>query len=206
MYGWAVHLLKAIDSIAVLTAVLAVLAFLQWRTLEKTDHTLRLQQRAWLAPVRAELDWQHGVFAEGSRLHTVVRYGNLGREPATWLVAVQKAKTFPSPLNNNQYQSWYTTFTPDRVEGICKKVSPNSEGAVVYPSGPHDYDFGSSTDELPITAAVMSGAEILYIEGCLAYRTLEMEHKSQYCFMLVPRGADTKQWRFIDCVRGNTAD
>jgi hypothetical protein len=205
VWGWATGLLRAVNAIAVLTAVLAVLAYLQWRTLEKTDHTLRLQQRAWVAPIHAELDWQHGSFSEGARLNTVVRYGNIGKEPAIWFVAVQKAKTFPSP-SDNQYQSWSTTFAPERIEGICKRVSANREGFVVYPSGPLDYDFGNSTDEFSITPAIMSGAEILYIEGCFAYRTLETEHKSQYCFMLVPRGSDPKQWKFIDCIRGNNAD
>jgi len=205
VWGWATHLLRAVNTIAILTAVLAILAFLQWQTLEKTDHTLRLQQRAWVAPIHAELDWQHGSFSEGSRLNTVIRYGNLGREPAIWFVAEQKAKTFPSP-SDNEYKSWSTTFTPDRIEGICKRVSADSSGLVVYPSGPRDYDFGSSTDEFAITPAIMRGAEILYIEGCFAYRTLETEHKSQYCFMLVPRGSDPKQWKFIDCIRGNTAD
>ena len=76
----------------------------------------------------------------------------------------------------------------------------------MYPSGPMDYDFGSSTDELPITSDIMSGKEILYIEGCFAYKTFEREHKSQYCFMLVPKGSDPKQWKFADCIRGNSAD
>lgn len=205
IFNWAAHLLRAVNAIAVLTATLAILAFLQWQTLEKTDHTLRLQQRAWVAPIHAELDWQHGSFKEGARLNTVVRYGNIGKEPAIWFVAAQKAKTFPSP-SDNEYRSWYTTFTPDRIEGICKQISANSQGLVVYPSGPRDYDFGSSTDEFIITPAILRGAEILYIEGCFAYRTLETEHKSQYCFMLVPRGSDPNQWKFIDCVRGNTAD
>jgi hypothetical protein len=205
LFGWALHLLRAVDTIAVLTAVLAVVAFLQWQTMERTDHTLRLQQRAWLAPTHAELDWQYGPLQVGARLNTVVRYGNIGKEPATAFVAFQKAKTFSSPPDN-QYQSWYTTFTPERIDGVCKQARSDNEGLVVYPSGPLDYDFGSSTDELAITHAVMEGTEILYIQGCFAYRTLEAEHKSQYCFMLVPKGGDPKQWKFIDCVRGNTAD
>ena len=196
---------KAIDAITFFTGVLAVLAYLQWRTLEKTDHTLRLQQRAWVAPIHAELDWQHGSFGEGSRLNTVVRYGNIGKEPATWFVGVQKAKSFPAPPNN-QYQSWSATFTPKQIEGVCKQVGANGDGLVVYPSGPLDYDFGSSIDELAITPQIMNGSQILYIEGCFAYRTMEAEHKSQYCFMLVPKGSDPKEWKFVDCIRGNTAD
>jgi hypothetical protein len=188
-----------------LTAVLTVVAILQWHTLEKTDATMKLQQRAWVAPIHAELDWQHGPFAIGSRLNTIVHYGNLGKEPATWFVGMQKPKVFLSPPNN-ELQSWSTTFTPDRIEGICSKVSSSKEGVVVYPSGPRDYDFGSSTDELPITADIITGKQILYIEGCFAYRTVGVEHKSQYCFMLVPKPGDLKDWKFADCIRGNSAD
>jgi hypothetical protein len=39
-----------LDAVALATVVLAAIAYLQWLTLEKTDQTMRLQQRAWIAP------------------------------------------------------------------------------------------------------------------------------------------------------------
>jgi hypothetical protein len=41
-----------LDAVAVFTAILVIVAWLQWLTLEKTDQTLKLQQRAWIAPGR----------------------------------------------------------------------------------------------------------------------------------------------------------
>ena len=43
------------DPITLFTLLLVIVGALQWRTLQKTDETLRLQQRAWLTPVAANL-------------------------------------------------------------------------------------------------------------------------------------------------------
>jgi hypothetical protein len=39
-----------LDKATQFTAILAVVGVLQWQTLEKTDQTLKLQSRAWIAP------------------------------------------------------------------------------------------------------------------------------------------------------------
>jgi hypothetical protein len=49
------YLYKLAEPINFFTLALVIVGMLQWRTLDKTDQTLRLQQRAWIEFVGASL-------------------------------------------------------------------------------------------------------------------------------------------------------
>ena len=67
--------------LAVATIALCVVAVLQWRTLEKTDMTMKLQQRAFLAPRGLEIP---NNFKTGNMDYTEIsmEIENVGKEPA----------------------------------------------------------------------------------------------------------------------------
>lgn len=68
-------------ALAVATIALCVVAVLQWRTLEKTDMTMKLQQRAFLAPRGLEIP---NNFKTGNMDYTEIsmEIENVGKEPA----------------------------------------------------------------------------------------------------------------------------
>ena len=155
---------------------------------------------AWVGPSEARLA---GPLVLGGPLGFVISYGNVGRVPATGFAASESVKTFKHP---GAYRSWYETFTPDKIEGVCDRVSAaeGRGGAVVFPSGLDDYEYAVGMDEAPVTAAVLGGSEVLYIEGCFAYRSAGVERKTGYCYMLVPEeGVAPEKWAFAHCLRGN---
>jgi hypothetical protein len=205
--------------IAIATAVAVCIAIQQrqelhnqWQELHNTDETLQrtdetLQRtlvastRAWVSPSSAEINWQKGKFAVGERFYFIIHFGNVGKEPAQWFAADQRIKRFRNPGDN---QSWFDTFTADKIEGLCKNTSPNEGGGVIYPSGLKDRKYEVSSDFI-ITKEIMQRMDILYIEGCFAYKTFNIEARSAYCFMLVPMRSDPKNWEFHFCLRGNEA-
>src|ERR1700720_4523500 len=68
--------------LALATIALSAIAVLQWQTLEKTDTTMRLQQRAFLAPRGLETPDNFRTRTVGyTEISTVIE--NVGREPAT---------------------------------------------------------------------------------------------------------------------------
>jgi hypothetical protein len=71
------------DPITLFTLLLVIVGALQWCTLQNTDETLRLQQRAWHAPVGAKLFW---IPTKDEPINFRLVLVNSGREPAILFV------------------------------------------------------------------------------------------------------------------------
>jgi hypothetical protein len=68
------------DPITLFTLLLVIVGALQWCTLQNTDETLRLQQRAWLSPTGAKL---FGIPTKDEAINFRLALVNSGREPAS---------------------------------------------------------------------------------------------------------------------------
>ena len=76
------------------TVVLAYVAYLQWGTLEKTDQTLRLQSRAWIAP-RGLTAPENFKAAIDKYTEVTLRLENVGKEPAINTAEVVATEALP---------------------------------------------------------------------------------------------------------------
>lgn len=176
--AWAEWKHRWRDPITLFTLLLVVVGAFQYFSLKDTDKTLRLQQRAWIAPHHLLID---GQFRAGEKLGYTLFYGNVGHEPATKIVINQDEKTFDVPAT---ITSWDAVFEQAGIKKFdCGSSQPNANGFVVYPSTSPDRTFGVVTQStIENESDVDSGRKILVIRGCIGYETLGTPHYSQWCF------------------------
>ena len=181
------------------TAILAVVAGLQWGPLEKTDKTLKAQQRAWVEPRAPSITSGR---KRGELLNFTVRYANIGREPAVNVVI----QTDVQPVDvsgGDQARGWF----PGKNE-MCKSSHPNDAGLVVWPSESKMHELFYTTSGPPNDAeAVWQGLKFLVIEGCIGYETTHEPHFSAFCYFVRPiAGKPSEEWPLSICMNHNIAD
>jgi hypothetical protein len=169
---------------------------LQWCTLEKTDQTLKAQQRAWLAPHHPVLEKEIDV-NEGQELKYAIFYGNAGKEPAINIV-IQQTEEAPILFKNASTES---LFAQNKIEKFdCAVSHPNSGGFGVFPTTSPELTYEVHVGKpLPNEKGIRSGANFLLIRGCFGYETVREPHYSWFCYFW-PQISAPALWQL--CPRG----
>jgi hypothetical protein len=188
-------------AIAVATFATARVGYLQYLTLEKTDQTLRLQQRAWIAPRGIKPAPPNFVDRINAYTEIFLPFENVGKEPATKM--------------NEQIKATIVAYDDFRNEAVmratikealggreCDNFSVSPEGRAVYPGAKVGIWVGLDADKV---AEVNERDHFALVTGCLVYQTLEERHQSKVCMILEPYGQPEK-WRSTICIIHNDAD
>jgi hypothetical protein len=139
---------------------------------------MKADQRAWLAPARAELR----AFVLQAPLDYVVKFGNTGRDPAFAFVAQQEKGVIDNPRG----ESWYAVFPQTTLKDICSKTTASNTGQTFFPSGRGEFDYNVTENGFKLSREIISGDKLVFVHGCFAYRTFEKERKSEWCFIFEP--------------------
>jgi hypothetical protein len=203
--AWREWKRKLQDPITLFTFMLVIVGALQWYTLNKTDETLRLQQRAWLTPLRARSVVPAWSPKTNEGIDFVLEMANSGREPATGVV-IKIHNDFIDGTSAKQIN------VPDLKipkNTSCAGLHSVPESAVVPPTGvgPSFSSGQSSIYGEPRMVAddkIINGDKFYLVEGCIAYVTLGEERHSSFCYVLHSRTGDNNQRRFqfIACSSG----
>jgi hypothetical protein len=151
---------------------------LQWSTLEKTDQTLRLQQRAWIAPHHPVLP---AAMNQGDPFSYAIFYGNTGKEPAVNIVIDQREEV---PIFFKDTPSLDAIFGRNEIKKYnCEAVHPNPDGFGAFPTRNPELTYEVNTHRpLPSEAEIRAGNRFLLIKGCFGYETLKEPHYSWFCY------------------------
>ena len=176
------------------TVVLAVATVGSGYVLWTTDHTLKdtmeAANRAWIAPLGAEIS---GAVIAGQEMNYVISYRNLGREPATSVTYVTLAGNTESPSVGRA-----PAFP---INASCGDLKSDN-GTVVYPSDTGIYQLYSAVKASAVNDRLIGGKVVEYLMGCFRYETMGKIRYSPYCFYLEPQ-ADKPigSWQFKVCPR-----
>jgi hypothetical protein len=158
----------------------AVIALMQWHTLEKTDQTLRAQRRAWIAPEQIVVpdNFQQGKDEDAA---LGVRFKNTGNEPAFDL-------NYPIEIDVIEGSHWLDQNFLRRktLEMLgnrsCDSFDISSKGRTVFPGAS-----GSIRKDLDHERAHRGSTHPGYfviVVACLVYRTAEAIRRSEFCGVL----------------------
>jgi hypothetical protein len=177
----------------------AVSAYFLWQTDHTLHDTLISTNRAWVLPVSLELEGP----IKSDRLATfVLRYENIGREPATGMILRTSSHQAPRPAGPIGNLKNKDVSVGSNTE--CESLSPQGSD-IVYPG--HSYRSLRKERELSSYEQILNGEKILVIKGCLTYRTFNTDHRAGFCYMLAPQiDVPVEQWIFYFCDNGNFAD
>jgi hypothetical protein len=171
------------DPITWFTLLLVIVGVLQWRTLDKTDQTLRLQQRAWLEFITMQLA---AIPEKDQSIRFRIIYSNSGREPATDMNLVFDTKSI-EPYDAKNIDLADLTI-PENT--ICRNILPIKGRRVVAPTGT-GYSLSAIYADTAhgLTRVVaddrfLRGEHFYVIQGCAAYNTQEVIRYSSFCFIL----------------------
>jgi len=201
-----VHWLNENDGllIALLTLALVVVGILQRYTLDKTDETLKLQQRAWIGPANARLA---EPLAEGRDIRILMNAKNFGKEPAIDFSYRHSAlkgdlrDSFVEPPGETARQ------TKPTFKKKCMDISIKEPGQVIYPDGvanPLEEKMVRSDELGEHMANLISGKEVLFLHGCFVYETVHRIHHTFYCYSY--QAGVSKELAMDVCRIGHDAD
>jgi hypothetical protein len=170
------------DPITLFTLLLVVVGGLQYCTLEKTDDTLKLQQRAWLAPIGANLTKNP---EKDGGIAFAVLFTNSGREPATGVKVQIKNSAIDS------YDPKFTNMADINVpkNDTCDGLMPDPGRTVIPPTG-IGIGFGVTENSIhgdPRFVAderIINGSKFYVVRGCAAYLTQNRVRYSSFCYIL----------------------
>lgn len=161
-----------------------------------------LANRAWISPLVAKLveplDEDKPVAA------IAVTTQNVGKEPALGTVSMGLIDVAPQDQI--------------RDRKLCEGLSPAPGQATMFPSERFGgtLSYGAEFKDKPNAIRdVISGRQILYVTGCIAYETAAKPHHTGYCFYLYPeigpatgtlRPKPVNEWVFRGCPVANYAD
>ena len=196
---------KTTNVLAVATIMLAVFAGLAYCA---TIDNLKRTQRAWLAPIGADMA---GPVEVGRALRVNILYENVGKEPALDVTrAVPQWGTFPIPPNIHG-EAWLPSV-PAIKNDSCDGLTPRSGRETVYPSSSREayksliYVFNAEPHPF-VTENFINMKETFFVFGCFAYRTFNEVHKSAFCLYVQPTPDDRPEyWTFRFCPTGNHAN
>lgn len=161
-------------------------------------------QRAWLVPRRFAIE---EPFAARKPTELVLRYGNVGREPAIKVAQQVGAGSI----------SRYDFVVPDklqaRVQEItakagCSRLTTSDFGTAAYPGVADAYSTRYKIEGGEIDDAVLSGEKFLLVVACFVYETSGKPRHTNFCGFLDPFHGEksSRDWPLAYCPIGNSAD
>ncbi len=169
---------KTKNILAVLTAVLAVAAI---ATYFITSETLKRSQRAWVSPVRAEIDGDIS-----SPLLVRIAFKNTGKEVAMNMVHLRDGYDFPVTPDaaGTPYIDLQNTPWPDNK--LCEAdISTYKFGRPIYPEvGYSDFKYLFPDKDDPKIGELRNKTLSIIVYGCFIYKSFDEWRHSPYCLYL----------------------
>lgn len=192
-----------LDAVALATVVLAAIAYLQWLTLEKTDQTMRLQQRAWIAPGHL-VPPQNFVDQKEEDAAIGLTFQNVGKEPA--IEMNEQIEVDVVDADKWRDNAFIDAKVREMLGSGCESLRPSPDGRAILPSTPRT-DYRDLEADKAIKASKDQTNYFVLAAACFAYRTLDKVHRSEFCGVLAPpnRSNDFK-WQTVLCTVHNGAD
>lgn len=151
--------------------------------------------RAWVGPNQSSLD---APIVKGKADGVTINYQNTGREPAQGFL-------YGMDLWTGTGVDQKSLSRQDRDVQDCMSKAPTIGTEVVYPTtGFSSYTITGKVPASSITDAVISGRDIIIIQGCFIYITANQTHHSAFCVFYRSGFSNPKQLNI--CNRGNYAD
>jgi hypothetical protein len=189
--------------LALFTGLLVFVALLQWRTLEKTDQTMKLQQRAWIAPGRI-IPPQNFTEQKEEAAAIGLTFQNVGKEPAIEVNEIMRTDIMEaSKWRDNAFLD---VKAREMLGARCEKFDPSPQGRALFPG-----TTAAIYVDLEVDKAIKASRDqtnyFALVVACFAYRTLNEVHRSRFCGVLGPpnRSNDLK-WQSVLCAVHNGAD
>jgi hypothetical protein len=186
----------------VLAAIGGIAAYIAYAALQDTRHAMEISERAWLAPVGAELEEE---LVKDQPMKVIILFENSGKQPAINVLNTA-GSGFTMPVSPEEAAQQQKVGPAPPAVDACAGVSPRKGLPIIYPSTvqhlqtPLERTFAASE-------GVLSGATTIFVHGCAAYETFNSVHHSEYCFWLSPRTDPlTGRRKFLSCLGGNRAD
>lgn len=172
--------LSVMDSVGYFTAVLAIVAGLQWLTLEKTDQTLKAEQRPWVSlksmDVASDLIWR----PDGTHLDIQFALKNTGHSPAVRAFTHSKAFVmFGREPNPQTAQSKF-----------CDDVRKQNVGDAIFPGDFVIQPQGLFFERADVDTALRTAPQFKFLDLmiliCVNYRLVgeSANHQTTYIFTI----------------------
>ncbi len=188
-----------LEPIVQFTAVLALIGVLQWQTLEKTDQTLRLQSRAWIAP-RGLVTPEKFKAAINEYTEVTLRLENIGKEPA--INTAEVVGTEALPIDDFRNEEVLGAIIQKMLDGrTCDSIPINPNGRAIFPGGTPAIVVGFEEEKV---IKINKRTHYALVAGCFVYETMNETHRTRFCGILEPPAA-SKDWRSDTCPIHNDA-
>ena len=187
---WTIRGLFVTAGIALLALVLGI-----YQTSD-ARHSFEADHRAWLAPQHAGSK----PLVAATPLELSIQIFNTGRQPATDVTSYVGWLSFPG----TDIEDVKMIESLDDLSIKCPAM-PQTRNGVMYPStGNSSYSIATKIPDDIIDPRIVRGDAILAVYGCMAYRTFEAVHHSNFCFFYEAEKTAADSWGF--CTVGNYAD
>lgn len=171
--------------LAAFTALLVVVGWLQWRTLEKTDLTLKAEQRPW---IQFDVSEKSGLAWAGTEISGVITFRliNSGHSPA---------------LNVRAFSNTLLVWDDDRArkvqDGLCDAFHGGSEqgyGVTIFPNNspyPQFVTIDMLQPEIDQFKASPPAFARPIVVGCVTYfySADHSIHDTRFMYLIRPRPA-----------------
>ena len=196
-------LLAGLDAVAVATVILAAIAYLQWRTFEKTDQTMRLQQRAWIAPGRL-IAPQNFKDQKEEDAAIGLNFQNVGKEPAIKLNEQVNVDIIEAGKWRND--AFIDAKAREMLGGRCENFDPLPDGRAIFPGITATRYRDLEANKVTKASKDQTNYFVL-VAACFVYRTLNEVHRSEFCGVLAPPNRSNDfNWQTVLCAIHNGAD
>jgi hypothetical protein len=188
----------------VVGAASVVVLLLQALTLRNSDETLKIQTRAWLAPLPVSAP-PNFVDRKVDKTTIAFRFENVGKEPAARI----NEQVFVDVIDWQKFDD--KEFMLANIKRLlgghdCESFEPNLVGRAVFPTK----SAGQTIDlEAERIGGVLKDPPTHYtlVTGCLIHRTVASTHRTKFCSILVaPHRSNNFEWQPVLCPIHNDAD
>lgn len=172
---------------------------------EVARNSLAVEQRAWLGPSQAA--FTDGV-AIGEKIRPTIYHRNFGKSPALFVNVDMDIRIRP---NENGHLSEATKKIIIDDANACLRKNYGTVGAVVFPESLYSYkydaigrDTGTPFYDIAFTDRMVSGKDVVIIDGCINYKTMGINAHTAFCFYY--EAGESKVEALSICRIGNQAD
>jgi hypothetical protein len=127
--------------------------------------------RAWVGPATMRLSHRP---AAGQELRFYLEYQNTGRQPAQDVFVEMDSYRY------NRQMTGDIAERSKRYLARCKSSNPSGDRLTIFP-GKGTFE-AYRVGEQFVTSEVINGSDVILIDGCMVYRTLNEIHRTAFCF------------------------
>ncbi|MFC7699645.1 hypothetical protein ACFQX9_23455 [Bradyrhizobium sp. GCM10028915] len=177
----------------VISAGAAIVSYKSWDNAHRAD-------RAWVGATTMRLGEKPAV---GRDLRFYLEFQNTGRQPAR--------DVFYEP-DSYAYRKDMTGDVAERARrhiARCMARQPRDEQMTIFPGRGTFAPYQIKKDSNLITEPVIAGADLILVDGCFVYRTVDEVHRTAFCFEYDasnPQVDDDGKPIMNVCLHGNYAD